>query len=291
MIEYWVCWNGDKKMSGIIFFKTLMLEEIRKFYLDEVGCTLWLEQADCIIFKHGNMLFGFCTRDSADKEGMITFFYDNKEDVDHFYARFKDIAYSEPSYSDKYKIYQFFAHDPEGRAIEFQYFDHAVSTHRDGRQLLVSRRSVRKFKETVIPEDILFRLFETCRFAPTSMNRQSYYFKIINDRAVLEKLSDIRGSSSKPIANAPMAVAICSDPKLTKRLEQDGCIAAYHFLLAAWHYGLGTCWIAAMDRDDVKEWLNIPKDHYVATITPLGYPEKLHVATPERKERDYFIRE
>ncbi|PKK81942.1 MAG: nitroreductase [candidate division Zixibacteria bacterium HGW-Zixibacteria-1] len=278
-------------MSGIIFFKTKMLEELRTFYIDDIGCTLWLEQADCLIFKHGNMLFGFCTRDSADREGMITFFFDTREQVDRFYDKFREIAFSQPSYNEKYEIYQFFAHDPEGRAIEFQCFENPVDRCLDAGRLLTTRRSIRKFQEAMIPEDILAQLFETCRFAPTSRNTQSYYFKTIRDRAILNQLAATRGSSSAPISNAPMAVAICSDPGLTKRVEQDGCIAAYHFLLAAWYFGLGTCWIAAMDRDDVKEWLNIPNDHYVATITPLGYPEQFPVAVPSRNERDYFIRE
>jgi nitroreductase len=278
-------------MSGIIFFKTQMLDELKSFYLRQVGCTLWLEQADCIILKHGNMLFGFCTRDRADKEGMITFFYDRKDDVDRMYGTFKDIAYSEPSTSDKYKVYQFFAHDPEGRAIEFQYFDHPVDRHHDGEELLLTRRSIRHFKPEPVPDDILEQVLNLSRFAPTSRNTQSYYFKIITDRKTIDKLSNVRGSNSGPIGRAPMAVAICADPALTKRQVQDGCIAAYHFLLAAWNYGLGTCWIAAMDRDEVKEILGIPEEHYVATVTPLGYPEKLPVETPERKELSWYLRE
>ena len=278
-------------MSGIIFFKTRMLDELCTFYMNEIGCTLWLEQADCLIFKHGNMLFGFCSRDKADTDGMITFFFNSREQVDYFYNKFSDVAVSKPTYNERYEIYQFVAHDPEGRAVEFQYFEHPIEDFLDAGQLLTSRRSIRKFYYSEVPDDILARLFERCRYAPSSRNSQSYYFKIIKDRTILNQLAGTRGSSSAPIADAPMAVAICADPELTKRVEQDGCIAAYHFLLAAWSMGLGTCWIAAMDRDDVKEWLNIPYDHYVATITPLGYPEQYPAAAPSRKDRDYFIRE
>jgi len=57
-------------------------------------------------------------------------------------------------------------------------------------------------------------------------------------------------------------------------------------MLAAWSYGLGTCWIAAMDRDDVKEVLGIPKEHYIATITPLGYPEFVPRPPPRREARE-----
>jgi nitroreductase len=86
-----------------------------------------------------------------------------------------------------------------------------------------------------------------------------------------------------------MAVAVYADPELTKRPDQDACIAAYHFSLAARSYGLGTCWIAAMDRDDVKEKLGIPQRMHIATITPLGYPISFP-ETPHRREVSEILR-
>lgn len=113
-------------MGGIIFFATTMLDEVCSFYAGQIGCEIWLEQADCKILKHGNMLFGFCTRPKADLTGMVTFFYDSREEVDVLYDRFKDIASSKPANNKKYDIYNFFANDPEGRNIEFQSFNHPV---------------------------------------------------------------------------------------------------------------------------------------------------------------------
>lgn len=278
-------------MSGILFSRTKMLSQLHSFYINEIGCELWLEQIDCIVLKHGNLLFGFCQRDDADRQGLITFFYDSKEEVDRLYDRLKAAADSEPKVNDKYDIYHFFARDPEGRAIEFQYFNHPVNRYLDGEELLLTRRSIRRFTESQIPDGILNKVLDISRYAPTSRNTQSYYFKIIREKDLLEWLSGLRGSSSAPIGRAPLAVAICSDPAISKRYIQDGCIAAYHLLLAAWTHGLGTCWIAAMDRDDVKEMLNVPKDHYIATITPLGYPAKLPTGAPERKDLSWFVRE
>lgn len=109
-------------MSGIVFFKTLMLDELRTFYVEKVGCKMWLEQAECFILRFGNMLFGFCQREEADLDALVTFFYPAKEDVDKAYELFKSTAAAEPVMNDKYNIYHFFAKDPEGRNIEFQYF-------------------------------------------------------------------------------------------------------------------------------------------------------------------------
>lgn len=103
-----------------------MLVEIVDFYVNDIGMHIWLEQEDCTILSQGNLLLGFCHRDVAEQEGMITFFYPTEEDVDTMYELLRNIATSEPSMNERYQIYQFFAEDPEGRALEFQAFLHPV---------------------------------------------------------------------------------------------------------------------------------------------------------------------
>ena len=113
-------------MAGIIFLKTKNKEKIEDFYITTIGMSLWLEQADCVILKHGNLLLGFCARDEVDKNGIITFFYKEKYKVDEMYEKLKEVAIEEPKINDKYKIYHFFARDPEDRIVEFQSFLHPV---------------------------------------------------------------------------------------------------------------------------------------------------------------------
>ena len=83
---------------------------------------MWMDQKDCVILRFGNMLIGFCQRDKADLDALITFFYEKKSDVDKAYEKFKSIAVGAPKMNPRYPIYNFFAKDPEGRNIEFQYF-------------------------------------------------------------------------------------------------------------------------------------------------------------------------
>lgn len=109
-------------MSGIVFFKTQKLEELKEFYLNICECEMWMDQGDCCIFQHDNFLFGFCTRDFIETQGMITFYFDSKEEVDRFYAKFAESADSAPRDNPKYPIYHFFTKDPEGRILEFQFF-------------------------------------------------------------------------------------------------------------------------------------------------------------------------
>jgi len=276
-------------MAGIVFLGTKQIEKIEEFYTSVVGMSIWLRQHDCIVMKHGNFLLGFCSRDRIDKEGILTFFYDAKEEVDGMYSKIEAIATEAPLANEKYNIYQFFAKDPEGRLVEFQAFLGPVGPFQAGDDLLVTRRSIRSFEDTKISDELLLKVFELCRFSPTSRNSQSFYYLVIRNREVMKFLAGLRGDSSAPIASAPLAVAVCADSDKTKRSCQDGCIAAYHFVLAAKLHGLGTCWIAAMDREDAKEALGIPQHHHIATITPVGFPVDWP-KVPLRRFSDQFVR-
>ena len=113
-------------MAGIIFLKTMNLQTIKDYYISMIGMELWLEQADCIVLKHGNMLLGFCAREEVDNNGIITFVYRAKNDVDRMYDKFRDDAEDKPKENAKYRIYHFFTRDPEQRNVEFQCFLHPV---------------------------------------------------------------------------------------------------------------------------------------------------------------------
>ena len=112
----------EDQMTGVVFFNTLMLEDLTEFYTQRVGAELWMDQTDCRIFNHGRFLFGFCQREEAETCGILTFIYPDRTGVDRMYERFQDEALGEPKDNSRYPIYNFFARDPEGRMIEFQMF-------------------------------------------------------------------------------------------------------------------------------------------------------------------------
>ena len=116
----------ESKPGGIVFIRTANLDTLKDFYINRVGCTLWLDQGGCAIFQHGNMLLGFCQADEAQLEGVYTFFYTDKKQVDIMYEKFRESADGSPRDNPKYLIYHFYATDPEGRSIEFQYFNNEI---------------------------------------------------------------------------------------------------------------------------------------------------------------------
>jgi hypothetical protein len=110
-------------MSGLVFFKTEKLEQLKMFYRDRLDADLWKDQGDCLIFEKNGFRFGFCSREETENCGVLTFVFDNKEEVDKIYEDLDDLAKGKPvSRKPDYEIYQFFARDPEERTLEFQCF-------------------------------------------------------------------------------------------------------------------------------------------------------------------------
>ena len=113
-------------MPGIVFFRTANLAETIEFYVSRLGMTIWLEQVGCTILSHGCFFLGFCQHEVPETTGVITFFYEQKDEVDQKYVELRDISTSEPVENSRYEIYQFYAVDPEGRTLEFQTFLHEL---------------------------------------------------------------------------------------------------------------------------------------------------------------------
>jgi hypothetical protein len=115
--------------GGLTFLKTRDRPGIVGFYRSQIGMEVWLEQPDITILSFGNFLVGFHHKPDEDPDlaGMYTFVYPTKAAVDAMYGVFKaTTADGPPRVNTTYRIYQFFATDPEGRRLEFQAFLHPL---------------------------------------------------------------------------------------------------------------------------------------------------------------------
>ena len=117
--------------GGMVFLKTANRMSLVDFYSERIGMSPWLEQPNITLLSHGNMVLGFHqitdSEDRLDLQGMYTFVYPSTGHVDEMYRRLLDVADGEPRYNERYRIYQFFAKDPEGRKLEFQAFLHPLT--------------------------------------------------------------------------------------------------------------------------------------------------------------------
>ena len=112
--------------GGIVFLRSAEFEQVKSFYVRRVGMSVWLEQPDITILRHGNLLVGFHKQETSDLDALLTFVYETREEVDGMHAKLSDRATTQPRENTKYQIYNLFGTDPEGRKIEFQTFLHDV---------------------------------------------------------------------------------------------------------------------------------------------------------------------
>ncbi|UCF59258.1 MAG: nitroreductase family protein [Candidatus Bathyarchaeota archaeon] len=139
--------------------------------------------------------------------------------------------------------------------------------------LILTRRSIRRYENKDIPEEVLQQILETGRQAPSAANRQPIHFVIVTDRDILKNLCD--NLINRFVKYAPVAIVGCADIKslLTGRWAVvDATIAMENMVIAAWTLGIGSCWIGACNEEKVKELLKIPDKWKVVALVTLGYP-------------------
>ena len=152
-----------------------------------------------------------------------------------------------------------------------------------------TRRSVRKFKATPIPDDVLGRILEAVRLAPSAKNLQPWKFVLIRDPALKSRIAAACVHQTF-MAGAPVIVAACGLPERSyaqmgrymNSWPVDVAIAFEHLVLQARAEGLGTCWVGAFYEEEVKALLGVPAEARVLALTPLGYPAESPAAQPRK---------
>lgn len=155
-----------------------------------------------------------------------------------------------------------------------------------------TRRSVRSYSPRPIPPEVLERMRQALRCAPSACNFQPWHFIFVTDAELRQKVAEA-ANSQLWMAQAPLIVAACGFPdQAYKRVggygnsvEIDIAIALDHLTLAAVAEGLGTCWIAAFSEKKVKRLLEVPDPVRVVAMTPLGYPASADLNHPLDESR------
>jgi len=165
-------------------------------------------------------------------------------------------------------------------------------------EVINTRRSVRSYKKDPIPDDVIKRVLNSARIAPSGSNRQPWKFIIIKDEERKKKMVELC-EGQRFIAEAPILIVACGRNIHYNRggwmgdysMIVDVAIAVDHLTLAARAEGLGTCWIGSFDNEGIKKFLEIPDDVNVVALTPIGYPKDPSVfkETKNRKRLEEII--
>ena len=169
-------------------------------------------------------------------------------------------------------------------------------------EIIKERRSIRKYEEKDIPEELVNRVFDAVRWTPSWVNTQCWEIIVVKDKKIKEKLQDTisKGNpAAKSIVAAPVVLAVCG------RLEKSGYykdkvatkfgdwfmfdlgLATQNLCLMAHHLGLGTVIVGLFDHDRAKQILNVPAGYELVVLIPMGYPAKTPSA-PKRREVEEF---
>lgn len=140
-----------------------------------------------------------------------------------------------------------------------------------------NRYSCRSYRPAAVDEQVLNRIMEAARLAPSARNFQEWRFVVVDDPDLRAKLVPAC-NNQEFVGQAPVIIAGCGvNNDNIMRCGQhstpiDVAIAMEHIALQATREGLATCWIGSFFEDQVKKLLGIPDDVRVIELMTLGQP-------------------
>lgn len=150
-------------------------------------------------------------------------------------------------------------------------------------ELLVNRRSIRRYTSEPIDPDQVKQIIEAGLMAPSSKSVRPWQFIVVEERAMLDKLSECKPNYATSIASAPLAIVVAADVTKSDAWIEDASIAAVFMQLQAQDFGLGSCWVEIRERfrdDDVpaeeyvRELLGIPEHFSVLCVITVGHKDE-----------------
>ncbi len=193
-------------------------------------------------------------------------------------------------------------------------------------RLAQTRRSIRSYTVQPVPDEVLLRLFEAARWAPSAHNRQPWRWAVLRALAVKARLADELGArlradrladgdpaervdqdvarSRTRLVSAPVVAVLCltlADMDVypdARRAEaerlmavQSAALAAQNLLLAAHAAGLGACWLCAplFAPAVVRAALALPDGWEPHGLITLGYPAEAGRPATRRPLEDLVL--
>jgi ferredoxin len=185
-------------------------------------------------------------------------------------------------------------------------------------QLLQARRSIRRYRDKLVPREIIARALDSARFAPSGVNRQPVAWTVVSGLDAVHRLAAgvLEWARTLVEQKHPLAerfgfarflvawekgedlilrhaphVVLAHTPASDPTGPGSATIAVTYFQIAAEALGLGTCWagylqIAVSMSPAVVKLAGIPEGRQAHAATLLGYAKHEYVAIPPRKALD-----
>lgn len=159
-----------------------------------------------------------------------------------------------------------------------------------------TRRSIRKFKNTMIPRDVIDQIIKAGTYAATGRNHQGCKIICVTNPEMRNHLSEVNRQIGgwpegfDPFYGAPVVLIVLADKNWPTHVY-DGSLVMGNLMLAAHELGIGSCWIHRAKEEfemeigqELLQQLGIEGEWEGIGHCVLGYPDGDQPATPERKE-------
>ena len=156
-------------------------------------------------------------------------------------------------------------------------------------ELARKRRSHRKFTGDKVSEEQIQTLLETALMSPTGKSLRSCSFCVVEDRELIQRLSETKSAGSQFASGAQCCIVVLSDPELSDVWIEDASAAAMSILYQVEDLGLGACWVQMRQRQDaqgndsesvVREILSLPENIRIVCFLAISHKGM------ERKEQN-----
>lgn len=151
------------------------------------------------------------------------------------------------------------------------------------------RRTIRRFKQDPIPQEILLELINAARCAPSGANHQPLEYIIVTAKARIDQVFEqlawagyVRPKRNPTADKRPVAYIIVLVNQTITPVKfgqsQDAAAAIENILLAACSKGIGTCWMGAIKRDKIRTILAVPDEYVIDSVLAIGLPDEDPIA-------------
>lgn len=154
-------------------------------------------------------------------------------------------------------------------------------------EAIKNRRSIRRFEDRSIPEDLVRKIIEAGQWAPSACNRQDWKFIVIDSKEIKERIS--KDTTAYFVSKAPLLILVIYSNRTDNLEYKDhlltAAMAIQNMQLAAYSLGLGSCCVNNLPiKSRLRKILNIPRHYDPISLVCLGFPKA--VPTPlKRKEK------
>lgn len=147
--------------------------------------------------------------------------------------------------------------------------------------MILKRRSIRDFKDTPVPDELLEKILNYALLAPSGRNAKPVELIVLRDKETITKVMNARTNTFGFLKTAPVCIVVIANEKSNTWCSDASIVASYIQLLAA-NYDLGSCWGHVHSKyfndksveEEIKKILSVPNNFRVLCIISLGYPNE-----------------